>query len=144
MPPGIRPAFVRGGYSAYLVCAVVFRLERMWDLTFYLLRAMQCITNFFQRVPEAGGPWLWKVPRLFEPRIASHEEAKHVGGSERAHTAALAADSLNTLTGRGAGGDRWRPMSRQDREVDGQSLRQLHSCRPGSSHSGSAENKGRR
>ena len=111
MPPGIRPAFVRGGYSAYLVCAVVFRLERMWDLTFYLLRAMQCITNFFQRVPEAGGPWLWKVPRLFEPRIASHEEAKHVGGSERAHTAALAADSLNTLTGRGAGGDRWRPMT---------------------------------
>ena len=56
MLPGIRPAFVRGGYSAYLVGAVVFRLERVWNFTFYLVRAMQCITNFFQRVPEAGGP----------------------------------------------------------------------------------------
>ena len=59
---------------------------------------MQCVTSFFQRVPEAKGLWLWRVPQLFEPRVLTQADAKLLDGPGRQEYAALAADSLNAFT----------------------------------------------
>ena len=72
---------------------------------------MQCVTSFFQRVPEAKGLWLWRVPQLFEPRVVTQADAKLLDGPGRQEFAALAAESLNTLTSRGPEGDRWTPLA---------------------------------
>ena len=72
---------------------------------------MQCVTSFFQRVPEAKGLWLWRVTQLFEPRVATQADAKLLDGPGRQEFAALAAESLNTLTRRSLEGDRWTPLA---------------------------------
>ena len=72
---------------------------------------MQCVTSFFKRVPEAKGLWLWRVTQLFEPRVATQADAKLLDGPGRQEFAALAAESLNTLTRRSLEGDRWTPLA---------------------------------
>ena len=73
---------------------------------------MECVTRFFQRVPQTNGSWLWQGPRIIsELLVPTHAEAKGLSSSDRGNYARRAAESWNTVTRRGDDGDRWLPMS---------------------------------
>ena len=72
---------------------------------------MECVTQCFQRVQQAIGPWLWHGPKIVsEGFVPSHADAKNLTQADREGYARRAAVSLNTVTQRADESDRWLPM----------------------------------